>query len=73
MRPAMSAASAIVRSLRRLAEVVARRLLDAVAAVAEVDVVEVELEDLVLGELLLEAPREERLADLAAEGALACR
>jgi hypothetical protein len=65
MRPARSAASAIVRSFAALAEVVARRLLDAVAAVTEVDVVQVELEDLVLRELLLEPAREERLADLA--------
>mgnify|MGYP000916171738 CR=1 FL=1 len=46
------------------------RLLDAVAAVPEVDVVQVELEDLVLGELLLEPAREERLPDLALVGAL---
>ena len=57
--------------LRALAEVVARGLLDAVAPAPEVDVVEVELEDLVLAELLLEAPREERLADLARERPLA--
>ena len=69
--------------LRGLAEAVARGLLDPVAAGAEVDVIEIELEDLVLAtamaflvgaargaQLLLEAPREERLAHLALVGAL---
>ncbi len=51
--------------LRALAEVVARGLLDAVSPAAEVDVVQVELEDLVLAQLLLEPSREQRLADLA--------
>ncbi len=50
-----------------LAEVVTRGLLYPVAAMAEVDVVEVRLEDLVLRELLLEASREERLTNLACE------
>jgi hypothetical protein len=66
-----------------LAEAVLGGLLDPVAPVAEVDVVQVELEDLVLApiatlavgaalraELLLEAPREERLAHLPPVGAL---
>ena len=56
--------------LRRLREVVARGLLDAVPPVTEVDVIEVELEDVVFLQLLLEAPREERLADLPPVSAL---
>ena len=49
------------RELRdRLAEVDLRRRLHAVRAVTEVDGVQVQLEDLVLGELLLEAVGEDR-------------
>ncbi len=51
--------------LHVLAEVVLRGLLHAVASVSEVDVVQVEVEDLVLAQLLLEAPREDELLDLA--------
>ena len=50
-----------------LAEVEERRLLDAVAAVPEVDLVHVEVEDLILGERLLHARGEDPLADLPAQ------
>ena len=50
-----------------LAEVRARRRGDAVRAVPEVDVVEVDLEDLGLRELALEAHREDQLLHLAAD------
>ena len=56
--------------LGRFPEVVARRLLDPVAPVPEVDVVQIELEDVVLLQLLLQASREQRLADLASVGTL---
>jgi hypothetical protein len=45
-------------------------LLDAVPPVAEIDVVQIELEDLVLRELLLDPPGEQALADLALVRAL---
>ena len=53
--------------LGALLEVRARRLLDAVRAVPEVDGVEVGGEDPVLAPALLELPRERRLAHLARE------
>ena len=53
-----------------LAEVALRRGLDAVAAVAEVDKVQVGLEDLVLRIILLEAQRTEDLPHLALDGHL---
>ena len=49
------------------AEVEPRRRLDAVRAVAEVNLIRVELEDLILGEVLLDVDGEEGLVDLAAE------
>ena len=52
-------------------EVDARRLLDAVGAVPEVDRVEVRREDAVFRPLLLQLPRERRLLELALEGAAA--
>ena len=55
----------------RLAEVALRRGLDAVRAVAEVDLVEVELEDLVLGVLRLDRARDLRFLELANERLLA--
>ena len=51
----------------RLAEVALGGGLDAVGAVAEVDLVEVELEDLVLGVLLLDLAGDLGLAELPAE------
>src|SRR5262249_2064310 len=48
----------------------ARGFADAVRAVAEVDLVQVEVEDLLLREPLLDAAREHHLADLARVGAL---
>ncbi len=51
----------------RAGEVVARRGLDAGGAVPEVDVVEVHLQDLVLGELALDLVGDADLEDLAAE------
>ena len=53
-----------------LAEGAPRGFFDAIASVAEVDVIQIELEDLVFAELLLEAPREERFANLAPKGSL---
>jgi hypothetical protein len=48
-----------------LAEEAERRRFDAVEAVAEIHLVQVQLEDLVLGELTLDPPREHRLFQLA--------
>jgi hypothetical protein len=53
-----------------LVEVGLRRRLDAVGAAAEVDGVQVALQDLVLGLLPLDLQRHERLLHLAGEGAL---
>ena len=53
---------------RRLAEVTARRCLDAVQTVAEVDLVQIQLEDFVLGERALEPPREDQFLQLPADG-----
>jgi hypothetical protein len=52
-----------------VAEEAARGGVDAVGAAAEIDAVEVELEDLVLAEAPLDRERQDSLADLAAEGA----
>ena len=49
-----------------MAEIFLRRRLDAVGAGAEIDAVEVELEDLVLGVFMLEPQRQNRLLDLCA-------
>ena len=65
--PARSAASASVELLGALLEVRARRLLDPVGAVPEVDRVEVRGEDPILAPALLELPRERGLAHLARE------
>src|SRR5688572_32595215 len=51
-----------------LAEVAERCRLDAVESVAEVDLVEIHREDLVLRELTLEARSHEDLGDLPAQG-----
>ncbi len=51
----------------RLAEIELRRCLDAVALVAEIHAVEVEIEDIVLGIVLLQPHGEQRFLDLAAE------
>ena len=56
--------------LRRTSEQVPRHRLDAVDAGAQVDPVQVQLEDLVLRELRVDVEREHRLADLAAVGFL---
>ncbi len=56
--------------LHRLAEVVVRRGRDPERAAAHVGAVEVELEDLALGQVELEPDGEEGLLDLALEGAL---
>src|SRR5207245_5878654 len=53
--------------LRLLPEVELRRRLDAVPAVAHVDLVAVEGEDLVLGERLLDLQRQDHLLELAAD------
>ena len=47
-----------------------RRGLDAVGAAAEIDAIEIELEDLVLGEALLEPDRVDHLFELPRHGAL---
>src|SRR6185503_15547194 len=54
-----------VEIARVLAEEAARGRFDAIEAVAEIHLVQIELEDLVLGELALEPPREHRLFQLA--------
>ena len=54
----------------RLAEIALRRRLDAIGAGAEIDPVQVELEDLVLGVVALQPERQDRLLDLARGGAL---
>ena len=51
--------------VHRLVEVVERRCRDAVGAKAEIDLVQVKLEDLVLRVGLLDAEREQRLLHLA--------
>ena len=56
--------------LGRLAEIVIRRRHDAVGAAAHVGAVEIELEDLVLGQVEFEPDRQEGFLDLALEGAL---
>ena len=56
--------------LDRLAEVEAARRLDPVVAVAEVDLVAVEGEDLLLREVLLDLEGEDDLLDLALVGLL---
>ena len=68
--PASSAASCGSQIRRRLPEVAARRRLDAVVAVAEVDGVQVGVENLLLGVALLEPDRDRRFANLAREGAI---
>src|SRR5262249_29283869 len=55
----------------RLAEPATRARPDAVDADAQLDDVQVGLEDARLGDRLLEAPGEDRLEELAAQGALA--
>ena len=68
--PAISAASARVRSLIGLAEEELAGRLHPVVAVAEVDLVAVEGEDLFLGEVLLDLEGEDGLLDLALVGLL---
>ena len=64
--PAISAISGSVELLDRLAEVNLRRRADAVRALAEKHLVQIQREDLLLGELLLDAQRREDLEQLAA-------
>jgi hypothetical protein len=54
--------------VQRFVEVVEGRGRDAVIAGTEIDLVEIELEDAVLGERLFDAQREDHLADLALVG-----
>src|SRR3546814_1707064 len=51
--------------LRRMAEELARRRVDAIGAAAVIDLVHIQLEDLVLREFALEREREDRLMGLA--------
>ena len=55
---------------RAVPEEAARGGVDAVGAAAEIDAVQIEFEDLVLGEAPFERERQDRLAQLAGEGAL---
>ena len=59
-----------VHVARRLVEVVLRRRVDPEGAAAEIGAVEVEFEDLGLGQPHLQPQRQERLLDLALDGAL---
>ena len=59
-----------VHVLRGLVEVVLRRRVHPEGAAAHIGAVEIELEDLVLGEPRLQPDREERLLHLALDGAL---
>ena len=68
--PASSAHSRERQLLERLVEEGARRGLDAVGALAEVDLVEVHLEDLVLRVVALDLDRERDLLELARQRAL---
>ena len=65
--PAMSAASSSDSCLFDFLEVQPRCGLDAVGAVAEIHLVAVDREDLLLGVALLDLDRENGLADLALE------
>ena len=53
-----------------MAEEIPRRGVDSVGAAAEIDAVEIKLEDLVLAELAFEREREDRFLDLADEAAV---
>src|ERR1043166_5284605 len=55
---------------RALAEIAARRAVHAVSAGAEIDAVQVELQDLLFGERFLQALRVHQLLQLAGVGAL---
>src|SRR5579859_7793647 len=68
-RPAISAASATSRS-RMLVEVTLRGGFDAVALIPVVDLVQVHLQDLVLGEFFVQLIGQDDLARLAGEGDL---
>ena len=68
--PASIAASAMRHLARGLAEIALRGGVDAIGACAEIDAVEIELENLGLGELALEPERQHQLLQLAREGAL---
>ena len=68
--PASSAASASVKCLRGFAEITLRRLLDAIGAGAEIDPVQIHLQDLRLGEFVLQPQRQQHLLQLARDRAL---
>ena len=53
---------------RAMAEIFARRRLDAIGAGAEIDAVQIEFENLVFRILMFEPERQDRLLDLAREG-----
>ena len=53
---------------RRLAEITVRRGIDAIGAGAEIDAIEIDLEDLVLGEAMFEPECQQSLPDLASRG-----
>ena len=56
--------------LHRLAEVEFRRRLNAESAAAHIDAVEIKLQNLALGEMVLQPERQKGLVDLAGDGAL---
>ena len=66
----MIAASAMRELGRAVAEEAARGGVDAIGAAAEIDAVEIEFEDLVLGEAPFERQRQYALAQLAGEAAV---
>ena len=67
-RPARRAASGIDSVGRALAEIALRRRLNSIQAVPEIHLVEVELEDLVLGVFRFDPGREDQLLELASNG-----
>ncbi len=58
---------------RRFAEIAVCGGINAVGAGAEIDAIEIDLEDLVFGEAVLEPERQQRLADFAGKAALRCQ
>ena len=54
-----------VELVQRFAEIIQRRRRHAIGVLAEIDLVEIELEDLFLGIGRVDADRQDRLADLA--------
>ena len=68
--PASMADSARVRSFGRLAEITPRRGVHAIGAAAEIDLVQIRFEDLILAQAALQRQRVDSFPDLAREAAL---